>query len=204
MGKYFIAAAYSLAAVTLVVIAVIDDSLRRSSSFKLHPARSRFAADLEFGILAQTEKEFMLNSDNNQSLQTNSSGFEPLAFAKHFVDRTFVAKKENFTYDPARAARHKYPDWIPAEIQNGWIFLVLALILSLLITVFVLGPERIQKKWNRWFVWYENSEHVLVGVLYPQMPINIANGIFSVVVPIFILRVLKVAAHLQDPPSKMV
>lgn len=200
MGNYLIALVYSLAAIALVGVAVVTDSLKRSHSFQPLTASATQSRDksaelqgiiesnLEFGIFAVDKNQHAsLSADNSTK---NSSGFEPLEFAKQLVDNVFQKRQENFTFDP-KSEQSKYPEWIPAEIRNGWIFLATALLLSLAATVFILGPERIQKKWNRWVTWYEHSEHVRVGLLYPQLPIHIANGVFSVVSPIFILRVLQ-------------
>jgi hypothetical protein len=210
MGNYLIALVYSLAAIALVGVAVVTDSLKRSHSFQPLTASATQSRDksaelqgiiesnLEFGIFAVDKNQHAsLSADNSTK---NSSGFEPLEFAKQLVDNVFQKRQENFTFDP-KSEQSKYPEWIPAEIRNGWIFLATALLLSLAATVFILGPERIQKKWNRWVTWYEHSEHVRVGLLYPQLPIHIANGVFSVVSPIFILRVLQVSARDQMAPK---
>ena len=206
MGKYLIASLYSLAAIALVGVAVVTDSLKRSESFASNPSHSRdrdaeiqsfIEASIEYGIFAPDQHHHAVLSSENSTNPANSSGFESVSFAKHLIDNVFKSKNENFTYDPESDHTKHLPKWIPVEIQNGWIFLVAALLVSMVATYFILGPERIKKKWDRWIVWYEHSEHVLVGLLYPQLPIHIASGVFSVVTPIFILRVLKVTAEIQ-------
>ena len=106
--------------------------------------------------------------------------------------KIFIRRKENFTFNPDSGNKPEYPEWVPAQIRTGWIFLALALLLSLFVTFVGLGPGRIERKWRGWVDWYEHSEHIRVGLLYPQLPIHVASGVFSVVGPIFILRVLEV------------
>jgi len=95
--------------------------------------------------------------------------------------------RESFKYNPLTG---EYPEWLPVWFQSVWAFLILAIIMSLVFTLIVLGEESVMKKWSRWTEWYEDNWNIRQGLLLPQFPVNVLNGMFSVVGPIFIVREL--------------
>jgi hypothetical protein len=192
MGKqHFLAAAYSLAALALVGIAILCDSVQNSQVGKFYRSRTR-KLQAKRSFFDQNDFVYKTLAASNSS-SSSDAGDSSKEIADYFIKDVnsiiFIKRKDNFSYDPENS---KFPDWTPPQIRNGWVFLGMALALSLSITFVALGPAKIHNKYQGWVRWYERSEHIRVGVFFPQFPIHIASGIFSVVGPIFFLRILQV------------
>eukprot|EP00292_Cryptomonas_paramecium_P003262 CAMPEP_0113706558 /NCGR_PEP_ID=MMETSP0038_2-20120614/27800_1 /TAXON_ID=2898 /ORGANISM="Cryptomonas paramecium" /LENGTH=641 /DNA_ID=CAMNT_0000631781 /DNA_START=8 /DNA_END=1933 /DNA_ORIENTATION=+ /assembly_acc=CAM_ASM_000170 len=82
-------------------------------------------------------------------------------------------------------------EWLPPYLRNGWVLLLLLSTFCLVLSLFILGPAKIQKKRDSWVSWFETSDHIRTGLLHPLFLIYVVEGLFDVVGPIFILRVLE-------------
>ena len=133
MGKYLIAAAYSLAAFALVGIAIFSDSVKYSQPFRSKFARTQrnptnlfrnnvnsiqasVVNGMEYSLFDLVDNNRpMLNAEGNPP---NSSGLESIA--RHIINSVdneiFIRKDENFSYNPLSENKPEYPDWTPVQI----------------------------------------------------------------------------------------
>ena len=174
---------YAAASVALVGIAIISDSTQRKLSAWNRNNHSKYAdfrenlrnTDGKNKIRFQNMLEYGLLNDVLIEARNNTSSLA-------LQDAT--SSSNIFQYNPI----NDYPDWVPENFQNPWTFLALTIVASLALCLVVLGQERISAKWAGWVSWYEMNETVRRGVMYPQFPVHILNGLLAVVGPILILR----------------
>ena len=168
MNAFAVASFYALGACALVALAIFNEHTSRAASSSSHSYKVKYAhldEAVEFGILASDTVEHRTGM-----LLQNQTAFN------------------SFQYNPESP---DYPSWLPIFFQNGWAILFIAISMSLILALLVLGQRNISKKWDGWVKWFHDNENIRNGLMYPQFPINVMNGVFAVVGPILVLRDLE-------------
>ena len=74
-------------------------------------------------------------------------------------------------------------------LAASWtIFSIFVVLFITLILVVLSGKDRLSAKLMGWTAWFESNESIRLGLMYPQFPINVMNGLFAAVGPIMIVR----------------
>jgi hypothetical protein len=191
MSALRVSVSYALAACFLVAVAIFNDyGARPANSFSFKPrghgASHTIKKDpiyvqnlIEYGLFAEAQGGGISEDQPRYKLSNTDQGSDDVP-----RENTVASV---FQQDPMHG---DFPEWIPAFCQNVWSFLAIAIIISLIFTLLVLGQEKIVKKWAGWIKWVNDNDNVRRGLMVPQFPINVINGLFAVVGPLYIVRVL--------------
>jgi hypothetical protein len=110
----------------------------------------------------------------------------------HFAIKDEVETRKYVSTD---ALEFEVP-WLPSAFHNGWFFLGLLIVASLIIAGLLLGPVQLRRKVTGWKSWFETSDNIRRGIILPNFFIFIADGVFHVVGPLYVLRVLALDVQL--------
>ena len=197
--SWLIASLYAAACIALASFAITSDQIGQRFGLFLNKGSNSHSLQKQhnpqiFGVLngqskLQTQPTHKLDSELLENVLVygvfTSGNIHPMRAS------TVLSADSNgnnvFEYSP----ESDYPDWVPEAFQNPWTFLAIAIAASLTVALIVLGRDRISSKWAGWVSWLETSEAVRHGVMYPQFPIHVLNGLLAVVGPVFLLRDLR-------------
>jgi hypothetical protein len=168
---------YETSGVNLRRSSIANSAFSHSTSTEINLAKQEAMDTVEYGIFGDGAA-----TDGN---------FHSLT---HFAIKDAVETRKFVSTD---ALEFEVP-WLPSVFHNGWFFLGLLILVSLIISALVLGPVQLRRKVKGWKSWLETSDNIRRGMLLPNFFIFIADGVFHVVGP---LCAAKLRPQLPPDPS---